>query len=278
MHAQCSPLRRSVVDAELRRISPPVAFAHANGFTPGAYRSFLEALGVSDHAVSLELAPLRSGSVPDRSWHVLAEEVASQVDAVGGPVVGLGHSLGATLLLLTAAAEPSRFRQLTLVEPVALPAWLTLFLHVAPSAVRRRGPLARAARERVDRWPDEHAAFAAYRRRRRFAKIPDEVLRDVLEDGLAPTPQGVMLRYSTQWEATLYESPPNIWRLLRLRLPPIVLVRGEASDLFDSRTVKRWLRMRPLDGVVTVAGSGHLLPLEQPQGTAFAILRALGRD
>ncbi len=255
--------------------SSAVVFAHANGFTPGAYRQFLQEPGSGNHPIPLKLAPLSGEMAPTRRWDALAEEVGSQVDSLGRPVVGIGHSLGATLLLLTAAAEPRRFRQLVLIEPIALPALLAIFLRLAPGRVRRCGPLAQAARKRVDRWSDRNAAFAAHRQRRRFGQIPDRVLLDMVEDGLVEDSQGVTLRYTKEWEATLYESPPNIWPLLRRSLPPILLVRGAGSDLFDSRTIKRWQQVRPHDEVVTISGGGHLLPLERPQETAAAIGKLL---
>lgn len=244
---------------------PNLLFVHANGFTPGAYRRLLDAVADIFTVSAVELAPLRPDATPHRSWRRLAAEIAAETSDRATPLVGVGHSLGAVMLLLAASANPERFARLVLIEPVALPGWMATLLQYAPASVRRRGPLATSARKRADRWPSYEAAFEAERRRRWLSRVPDAVLHDILRDGLIETTAGVTLRYPKEWEATLYESPANIWPLLRKHLPPITVLHGAESSIFDRAATHRWRRLRPTDTFVEISGSGHLLPFEQPE-------------
>ena len=247
-------------------------FVHANGFTPGAYRQMLEPLADRFFVSAVELRPLRDNMAPTPDWRLLAWDVGEGVDRFGRPVTGVGHSLGAVTLLLSAASRPERYRRLVLIEPVALPPWMTTLLRYAPVAVRRRGPLAAAARNRSDRWSDVMDAFAFERRRRWLARVSDSVLSDILHNGLKDDGRGVTLRFGKEWEATLYETPANIWPLLRQALPPITIMRGADSKILDHAALRRWKKIRPADTIIEVADAGHLLPLERPAETARMIL------
>lgn len=247
-------------------------FVHANGFTPGAYRQMLKPLTDGFFVSAVELRPLRDNRAPTPDWQLLARDVGEEVDRFGQPVTGVGHSLGAVALLLSAAARPERYRRLVLIEPVALPPWMTTLLRFAPVAIRRRGPLAAAARNRRDRWSDATDAFAFERHRRWLARVSDSVLSDILQHGLKDDGGGVTLRFRKEWEATLYEAPTNIWPLLRQALPPITILRGADSKILHHSALRRWRKIRPADTIIEVADAGHLLPLERPAETARMIL------
>ncbi|MGY4829648.1 alpha/beta fold hydrolase [Sphaerotilaceae bacterium SBD11-9] len=247
-------------------------FAHANGFTPGAYECLLRPLRQQFEVEAPAMKPLRTGQAPTGAWQEIANDLGELVDARPVPTIGVGHSLGAVALLMAAAARPARFERLVLIDPPALPAWATLLLRHAPASIRRKGPMARAARRRAAHWPTLAAAFTQERARRWYARLSDEVLADVLHDGLQAVDGGWQLRFPTEWEACLYETPESLWPLLRRPLPPITLLRGQSSSVFKAADAARWHALRPRDQVIEVADSGHLLPLEQPQQVLRALL------
>jgi pimeloyl-ACP methyl ester carboxylesterase len=247
-------------------------FAHANGFTPGAYEQMLQPLRSQCEMEAPPLKPLRTHTAPRGAWHEIASDLAEQIDARPVPTLGLGHSLGAVALLMAAAARPGRFTRLVLIEPPALPTWATALLRHAPAAIRQRGALASAARRRADRWASFDEAYAQERARRWFARVPDAVLSDVLRHGLHEEESGVWrLRFRKEWEARLYETPTSVWPLLKQPLPPITVLRGASSSVFSARDATRWQAIRPQDRVVEIVGAGHLLPLELPQRVAELI-------
>ncbi|HET7793273.1 MAG TPA: alpha/beta hydrolase [Rhizobacter sp.] len=247
-------------------------FAHANGFTPGAYECLLRPLRSRFEVEAPALKPLRTGRAPTGAWQEIASDLGELVDARPGPTIGVGHSLGAVALLMAASERPERFERLVLIDPPALPAWAALLLRHAPASVRRKGPMASAALRRVTHWPTLDAAFTQERARRWYARLSDEVLADVLHHGLQAADGGWQLRFRTEWEASLYETPESLWPLLRRPLPPITLLRGQSSAVFKASDASRWQALRPHDRVIEVADSGHLLPLEQPQQVLRALL------
>jgi pimeloyl-ACP methyl ester carboxylesterase len=270
------------MDRKLGRGGEPLLFVHANGYTAGAYRQLLEPLQERYQVHARELRPLKRGSRPTRDWYELVHELNQYADQTfPKPVIGVGHSLGAVSLLLSAAQDPERYSQLVLIEPVAIPTWASLLLRFAPAAVRARGPLARGARQRHDTWSSAEEAFACERRRRSLARISDSVLQDILDDGLVTKPEGqVTLRYTKEWEALLYESPASVWPVLRdplLKLPPVTVVRGGESRVLSSKDVRQWQAARPEHEVVELAEAGHLAPLERPIQVAVVTLAALAR-
>ena len=84
-------------------------FAHANGFPGLSYRSLLDPL-----AESFDLHPLdRLGHHPDypvnHNWGNLVEELLSYLPDTDEPLLGVGHSLGGTLMAMAADKQPGVF-------------------------------------------------------------------------------------------------------------------------------------------------------------------------
>lgn len=245
---------------------PRLFFAHANGFTPGAYAPLLRPLSERYQIEAPALLPLRHGRVPSGRWDEIAADLAPLVDAGRAPTVGMGHSLGAVALLMLAAARPSRFSRLVLIEPPAIPAWGAALLRHAPAAIRRKSPMAEATRRRTDAWASFDEAFAHERARRWYARVDDAVLDNLLRHGLRHDEGIWQLRFRKEWEARLYETPTSLWPLLaRHELPPLTVVRGAESTVFPAHALARWHRLRPQDTTLEVPATGHLLPLERPE-------------
>jgi pimeloyl-ACP methyl ester carboxylesterase len=90
-----------------------VVFLHANGFNALTYRSILEPLGAGLRV----LAPDQRGhgesrleARPEgrRSWKDFRDDLIALLETLDQPPVVLsGHSMGATVSLLTAAARPA---------------------------------------------------------------------------------------------------------------------------------------------------------------------------
>lgn len=243
---------------------PRLFFAHANGFTPGAYEPMLRPLGDRYRVEAPALLPLRRGIAPSGRWDEVADDLAALIDADNTPTVGVGHSLGAVALLMAAAARPARFTRLVLIEPPAIPAWGAALLRHAPAAIRRKSPMAEATRRRTDTWASFDEAFSHERARRWYARVDDATLDNLLRHGLQRDGERWHLRFRKEWEASLYETPTSIWPLLARRgLPPITVVRGAESGVFGAGDLVRWQRLRPQDVAIEVPAAGHLLPLEQ---------------
>ncbi|MEM1189521.1 MAG: alpha/beta hydrolase [Pseudomonadota bacterium] len=256
----------------------PLLFAHANGYPPGAYRQMLARLGGHYHIHAIEQRPLWGDRQPPAgfNWHMLADDLlATMTEAFSGPIKVMGHSMGAVVAAIAARREPQRFSGLVLLDPVLLPSRWVLSTRVMPSRQRRRMPMIRRALTRPERFADHDEAFAFYRGKRAFRGFSDAALHDYIGASKAREANGELrLRYSGEWEAAVYASPPLARRALRgLRVPTLGL-RGRDSDTLLPEMFARWARWQPGATLAEIPG-GHLFPMENPTATADAILREL---
>jgi pimeloyl-ACP methyl ester carboxylesterase len=256
---------------------PVLHFAHANGFPAASYRSLIEQLTGSFQVVSMDARPLWSDSDPAElaDWRPLVNDL---VVGLGGRglrgVVGVGHSLGGTLSALAAAADPSLFAALVLVDPVIFTGLRSRLWRLAKRLGRaHRLHLVRGARGRRELWPDRAAVRAAYRAKPTFASWRDRAFDDYLEAGfVAAAGGGVRLRYPRSWEARIFEvCPADLWLRLRTIRVPVLFLRGETSDTFLESAARRAMREIRRARVEVVAGTSHLLPMERPETVAAAI-------
>ncbi|MCK7503813.1 MAG: alpha/beta hydrolase [Desulfobacterales bacterium] len=132
----------------------PAHFLHGNGFCAGTYAPSCACsppICASPRATSAVTgSPAFERMPPIRHWKVFAEDLALLVTrALGGPVVGMGHSLGAVATTMAAAVRPELFPALVLVDPVffePLRLWRVAALRML--GLRGHSPLAVQARRR----------------------------------------------------------------------------------------------------------------------------------
>ncbi len=257
---------------------PLLHLAPANGFPPGTYRQLAEALAARVRVAAAPLLPLRPGTDPRsvRSWADVAEDLGRQLREAGlEDCVGIGHSLGAVVTALAAAADPGLFRGLVLVDPVLFTGRRRLVWSVMRRVgLAHRFRLARGARERRDRWECRNDVLKAWRRRGVFASWAPGVLEDYVIEGTREAEGGgVELVFPREWEARLFQvTPPDPWSAIRRIGVPVLAVRGEGSDTFLPEAARRLGRELPGARVVEVPGTGHFVPMERPRELAEIIL------
>ncbi len=251
-------------------------FAHANGYPPGCYRQFVDALSSEHPILAMPFRSLNSKSNPDevQTWHDLVEDLIHYLDQQSNlPIVGIGHSLGGVVTLLAAVKRPDLFSSIVLLDPVFLPRWIYWLKGVIPH--RFRGylvPLARIARKRRDRWPNREIARAHLRKKRVFARISDPVFDDMLDSMLVELPDhSCELAYSRDWEARIYTTVTNPWSAIKQVRVPMLILKGQESDTIQPADWKRMKHLQPNGYFVEIEGVGHLLPLEQPHAIATTI-------
>ncbi len=256
---------------------PVLHFAHANGFPPGTYRRLIGELTKRHHVVSMSARPLWPDMVPMalRGWSVFAEDLRAEFGRRGlRGIVGVGHSLGAVISLLAAAADPGLFSAVVAVDPLVLTGAHSLFWGAVKTAgLGGRISLVRGARRRRELWSDRGEARTTYSSKKVFASWRPEVLDDYLDAGMVDLPEGgVRLRYPREWEARIFAAAPHdLWAHLRKVSVPTLFVQGEHSDTFLDAARARVEREVPASRTVVVAGSSHFLPMERPSELARVI-------
>ncbi|RME08209.1 MAG: alpha/beta hydrolase, partial [Anaerolineae bacterium] len=257
------------------RQGPYLHFSHANGFPPEAYRPLLSALGASLRVLASPLRPLWPDADPQSitDWSPLAADLIALLEKQGlGPLIGCGHSVGATATLIAALQRPDLFRALVLIDPVLMPHWLGHVWRLATRLgfARRLHPLLSATPRRRRVFESREQMFTLYRRKRVFARLSDEALEAYVAAIAAPRPEGgVVLRYSPEWEERIYLTgilrDPTTWRELSALQLPVLLLRATETDAFYPQAAAAFLRRVPHAELQVVPDSSHLLPLERPQ-------------
>jgi pimeloyl-ACP methyl ester carboxylesterase len=257
---------------------PQLVFAHANGFPPATYRMLLEELCRSFRVTAYAARPLWPDCDPSqvRSWEDLAEDFRRALRDWGfRNAVGVGHSLGGALSILTCADDPTLFRALALVDPVVFTGFHALFWGTLKNlGFSHRLPLIRGARRRRDRFPDRDAVRTAYGGKSVFSTWDPRVLEDYVRAGFHEAEDGdVVLRYSKTWEARIFElTPASVWSSMRRVAVPTLFIRGASSDTFLDGAVDRVRRELPNATVLELADTTHFLPMERPREVAAMII------
>lgn len=253
----------------------PLHFLHANGYPPACYRPLIERLVERYHVFGMLLRPLWPEADPRaiRDWKPFSSDLITYLTGVeGGPVIGLGHSIGAMVTLRGALERPGLFRALILIEPVLLPPSRVLQLRVAHALGIRLGGkrLVEGALRRRRHFDSLEQLFAGYRRREIFQHFGDAELRALVE-GITrrSVDGGYELVYSPEWEARIYETAIwndwSLWQGISKLKVPALFLRGADTDTFFVRTAEIIRQRNPAVRVATIPDSTHLVPMERPQ-------------
>ncbi len=239
-----------------------VVFLHANGFNAWTYRQILSPLAGGLRILAIDQrghgrTTLEAEPEGRRDWLDLRDDLLAFLAALDlTDVVLAGHSMGGTVSLLAAAAEPGRARGLVLLDPVILPP--------GAAASAADSPMVTAAQRRRAVFASRDEVMASYRGRGAFRTWPEEVLADYVASAFRDLPGGeVGLACSPAWEASGFASHGHdSWAALRDVRCPLRVLRAEIGSTCH-------LQAPPQPGfeharVTTVGGATHFLPMEQP--------------
>lgn len=252
---------------------PILHFVHANSYPAGTYRVFFDQLrrhydvqALAMHAHNPRY-PVRNG------WQALAQELIDELAArYTQPVILVGHSMGGMLSLMTACARPDLVRCVVLLDAPVVAGWRAALLRLAKAiGADKKFTPARFSAGRRNLWSDAQAAYQHYAAKDMFALWPPQVLRDYLEHGLAPHPEGVTLRFTRETETAVYRSlPHHLGALVRRAFPrPVGFIGG--ADSVECRQAGLGATRRLVGRHFRTVPGGHLFPLESPLEAANAL-------
>ena len=259
--------------------NPPLHFLHANGYPPNCYKPFFERLQTQYRVFGMHLRPLWRDSKPEdiRDWHPLSEDLRIFLSSQPGPVIGVGHSIGAMVTLRAALRDPSQFRALVLIDPVLFVPRFLVNWHIVRvlGLGERLHPLINGAKKRRRTFDALETVFRGYRNREVFRYMSDENLRIFIEGITQPkADSGYELVYSPEWEARIYLTGMHdfdLWRELPKLEVPTLIIRGAETDTFLEKAERLVKNKNPKIQVVTMQNATHILPLEYPQEVANII-------
>ena len=265
-----------------------IHFAHANGFPPGAYRPLIDQLVKSFHVLAIHMRPLWPNSCPGgiTDWSIFSVDLDLFLDQIDEQtVIGIGHSMGATISLQLALQQPDRFQALILIDPVIFnPNKIRLWSLLSAMQIEKLLPsMAKTALKRRTYFDDLQAVIDNYRQKPVFRRINTENLIFMAE---ATTTQlddgGRSLWYPPAWEALIYETSltavMQIWSSLKPLQIPILILYGSESKTFTSTSARLIHKRMPQVELHPFPNLSHLLPLERPDQVADKILEFLSRN
>ncbi|MGF1512056.1 MAG: alpha/beta fold hydrolase [Myxococcota bacterium] len=262
-------------------VGGPAAHVYlAMGFTDRSYQRFLSALAERLKLASLALRPARPDVEPppsDFSWQLYADDLIDHLERYASePVIGIGHSLGATSTIFAASRRPDLFRALVLIESAFLSRPKALAVRWVPFGIARRFQPVRGVFEVPDAWPSLERAVEYFRTHRAYRRIPDADFIQVVDGMLMQRPGGDYVRaFSPAWEARSYARPPYAIPALRRIELPVVLIRARPSVFMTPPLWKEMIEAVPHARVREFPEQGHFLPLEIPVECAHAVLEEL---
>jgi pimeloyl-ACP methyl ester carboxylesterase len=258
--------------------APAIVWIHANGFASGSYGMFLRELATRLRVLALDLrghgesfqpaeSPETSMTLPALVSDLAAALRHAGAVAPGAPLYAGGHSLGALPVLYSLLEGDGRLSGGALVEAAVFP----------PESHPLREEATKLTRDRQARIPRRRDAFASHDELAQalqavpaFAPLSSQAMVEHAEAVLRRDPDGLCrLRCRPAVEGFLYglaanASPYN--EIGRIEAP--VLVVGADPSHPGSTWVTRMqpeiaARM-PRARVMTVSGTGHLLPMQAP--------------
>ncbi|GMF41987.1 unnamed protein product [Phytophthora fragariaefolia] len=207
----------------------------------------------------------------DAAW----EQVQNLQSAGGehGPLIGIGHSMGAAALWATEAKHPGTFDQLILFEPI--------YGEVDASYDKKADFLVSITLARESKWPSMAAAASHFENWKNFSAWDREMLAHWIKGAVVfdEAQQAAVLACSPLIEASVYSGSRLCLTARELAAPrcPVSFHSGERTKLFDRDVFDSFASQRPT--VYTnhppLPNTSHLMVFEDPDASASAILSAL---
>lgn len=262
-------------------------FYGGNGFALGVYEPLLNTLSEKLNITALTMRgewydkPNANKLTREEDAEVLIEFLQkTQAQRDGKPVIGIGHSQGATATAIAAAKNPELFSQLFLLEPVTFTRQQTTLYNLAPRMVKMTQEPFKSTQTKQANWQSVDDYYQFLRTHKAYKRITDEHLLTYAKNSLEKTENSdLTLRFSPEQELANYFGTPFIMDALQQVIHdnkvPVNLIIGKPS-LFISEDVRKvWTDFVPAERITVLSDYGHLLPLEAPELCAQFIIKTL---
>lgn len=258
-------------------------FYGGNGFALGVYEPLLSDLAQHLNITALTMRgewydkPTADKMTREEDADVLIEFLQKTQDK---PIIGIGHSQGATATTMAAAKRPDLFSALYLLEPVTFTNQQGKLYNLVPRVVKMtREPFKSTQVKQAD-WHSVDAYYQFLRRHKAYKRITDEHLLTYATNSLEPGEQGKLtLRFSPKQELANYFGTPLIMKPLQQLIAdnkvPVQLIIGKPSMFISQQVRQMWDTFVPNEQITVLNDYGHLLPLEAPELCAKLIFQKL---
>jgi len=236
---------------------PTIQFMHGVAFCGKLYWPLLKQL-TDDYGLFIQ--DMQGHGESDQGaeftgWQSAIDNATSVMNEFGlhndnGPFIGMGHSYGASLSMIMAAADPSRFSGLVLLDPMIFP--LSLFeLFANPE-----NPMVSRVLNKKKEWLNRNEALEYLKSKNAFKTWQPDALESFVDHAMAEQKDGsVTLRCPPEIEAQVLANPLlTIWDAVdNLQTPTIMLYSDEATSpiaqsCIDASEKNSYIQCIPMKG------------------------------
>ena len=255
-----------------------MVFAHATGFCGSVWRPVREALRTPVDAWTLDVRGHGRSGTPEGEfrWEDTASDVLAVLDAVrgaagdrfGGPVIGVGHSMGGAAVLLAEIARPGTFAAIWAYEPIVIPA------DIVAATAGMPNPLAVGARRRRAAFASRAEARANYASKPPMNTFVPAALDAYIEGAMLDEPDGsARLACRPEVEAGIYQSGSqhSAWDRLGEVACPVVVAAGREEPFSPAAFAARIAERLPHGRLERHDEMAHFGPMERPASVAASI-------
>lgn len=258
-------------------------FYGGNGFALGVYEPLLSDLAQHLNITALTMRgewydkPTETTLTREQDADVLIEFLQKTQDK---PVIGIGHSQGATATTIAAAKRPDLFSALYLLEPVTFTNQQGKLYSLVPRVVKMTREPFKSTQVKQANWDSVDAYYQFLRRHKAYKRISDEHLLTYAKNSLeAGQSAELTLRFSPKQELANYFGTPLIMKPLQQLIAdnkvPVQLIIGKPSMFISNEVRQLWDKFVPNEQITVLNDYGHLLPLEAPELCAKLIFQKL---
>lgn len=260
-------------------------FYGGNGFALGVYEPLLKNL---QPYFNLSCLTMRGEWFDKPSQNKLTREQDADIlieflqKTQNKPIIGIGHSQGATATTIACAKCPELFSHLFLLEPVSFTKQQTTLYNLTPRMVKMTQEPFKSTQNKQANWQSVDDYFQFLRKHPAYKRITDENLQIFAKNSLESGENGQLtLRFSPQQELANYFGTPYITDALRqvitAKKVPVNLIIGKPSMFISPDVRKDWEKFVPNEQITILSEYGHLLPLENPDECVRQILQVYER-
>ncbi|CAG8729185.1 1446_t:CDS:2, partial [Dentiscutata heterogama] len=192
-------------------------------------------------------------------WSDFAQDILQLIDEakIQKPIIGIGHSLGGTCMLMAEIFRPGTFSSILVIEPILRPISCKLGVLEGTIVTKRR-----------DRWPNRETAHANFSMNKFFQSWDPEMLNLYVQYGLYELPSGeTTLKCPKNQEFNTFFNDVSLQYTTFHQIPkiqcPTLFVVGDYSN-FDFKDLSLLKASQCQHSEIISVDAGHLVPMEKP--------------
>ncbi len=258
----------------------PLHFYGGNGFVAGVYQPLFAEL--SNHFDITSLA-MRGYWHDKPTAKILTREqdadmlIAFLEKTQTQPIIGVGHSQGATATAIACAKRPDLFHSVYCIEPVTFTKNQVLLYKKLPRWLKLRYEPFKSTLTKQSHWQTVEDYYQYLRQHRAYKRITDDNLYLYAKNSLVASNngQGYDLLFAPKQELANYFGTPFIDPALKAMNKaniPYYIISGKPNLFMSEKVRQSWKGFVKQEQLISLVDYGHMLPVEAPKLVAETII------